>query len=124
MELSQTEPGPAWAPQACTLTAVQRQRRAAEFGALFTEAVRGIERTGPTRLRLRLAASPHAAGRAAELAVAETGCCSFFTFILTAASGCLVLDISVPAAQVAVLDALAGHAAAASGSAAASGGPA
>ena len=62
-----------------------------------------------------LRASPQVAGRAAELVTAETACCSFFTFTLTATVGQLVLDIDVPAAYADVLDALAARAAAVTG---------
>jgi hypothetical protein len=46
---------------------------------------------------------------------AAAGCCSFFTFALTAASGRLTLEVTVPAPQAGVLDALADRAAAAAG---------
>ncbi len=100
-----TEPG--WAPDSCTLTADGRRLRQAEFGDLFAETVTAIERPELTRLRLHLNPSPNVAAKAAGLAAAETACCSFFTFALTAAAGSLVLDISVPVAQFPVLDALA-----------------
>lgn len=61
----------------------------------------------PSRLHLDLRPGPQVAARAAELAAAETECCSFFTFTLTAAIGALALDITVPTAHTAVLDALA-----------------
>lgn len=115
MELSQTDPGGAWVPQACTLPAAERPLRAAEFDGLFTEAVRGIERPGPGRLRLDLEPGPQVAARAARLAAAETGCCSFFTFTLTASDGRLVLEMTVPGQYAAVLDALADRAAAVAG---------
>jgi len=99
----------------CTLPAARLPRRVAEFDALFTDAVRGIERVGPQRLRLELQASPQAAGRAAKLAAAETECCSFFTFTLTATGGGLALEVSVPQPYIGVLDGLAGRAAAAAG---------
>jgi hypothetical protein len=104
--------GAGWAPAACTLPASERARRAAEFGALLTEAVRGIERTRPTRLRLELQRGAQVAARAAQLMADETQCCSFFTFTLTATGGRLALEVSVPAAQAGVLDALAERAAA------------
>jgi hypothetical protein len=103
----------AWAPQACTLPTTERPLRVAEFDALFAEAVRDIERIEPGRLRLGLAADPQVAGRAAELAAVETGCCSFFTFTLTATGGGLSLEVTVPGQYVEVLDALAERAAAA-----------
>jgi hypothetical protein len=104
-----------WAPQACTLPTAERPLRAAEFDGLFGEAVTGVERVGPGRLRLALRASPQVAGRAAELVTAETACCSFFTFTLTATGGRLVLDVDVPAAYIDVLDALAARAVAVTG---------
>jgi hypothetical protein len=113
MELSDTDPAGTWAPEACTLPAADRPQRAADFDALFAGAVRGIERAEPTRLRLDLQPSPRAAARVAELAAAEAGCCSFFTFTLTVAAGRLILDITVPAPHTGTLDLLAGHAAAA-----------
>jgi hypothetical protein len=105
----------AWVPQGCTLPRFKRPFRAAEFDRLFTDAVRDVERVGPTRLRLELEASPGVAGRAAKLATAETECCSFFTFTLTATGGRLVLEVTVPPPQAGVLDGLAGRAAAAAG---------
>jgi hypothetical protein len=107
MEHRQTDPVGGWAPDACTLPTSERPLRAAEFGSLFAETVRGVARAEPTRLHLDLQPSPEAAARAAALAAAETECCSFFTFTLTATGGALALDITVPAAHVAVLDALA-----------------
>jgi hypothetical protein len=92
---------------ACTLSEAGRLARAAEFSQLFTETVRGSERPDPTWLRLELEPGPGPAGRTAELVAAETECCSFFTFTLTAAAGSLILDVRVPAAQSAVLDTLA-----------------
>jgi hypothetical protein len=106
----------AWAPLSCTLPAAKLPLRVAEFDALFAEAVQGIERVGPERLRLELLPIPRAAGRAAELAAAETQCCSFFTFTLTATGGGLALEVSVPGPYTGVLDGLAGRAAAALGS--------
>jgi hypothetical protein len=102
-----------WVPDACTLSPADRAGRAAEFAGLFGSAVRGAARRGPTRLHLDLEPSPEAAARAAGLAAAETQCCSFFTFTLTAADGTLSLDVTVPDSQVSVLDALADRALAA-----------
>jgi hypothetical protein len=101
-----------WAPQECTLSPAGRQARAAEFSAMFAATVLRVERPEQTRLRLELEPGPASAGRVAELAAAETSCCSFFTFTLTAAAGSLTLDVVVPAAQLSVLDALGERAAA------------
>lgn len=118
MELSETRAAGTWAPDACTLPAAERPQRAAEFDGLFAGAVLGIDRVDPTCLRLNLEPGPQAAGRAAELAAAETECCSFFTFNITIGAGRLVLEITVPAAHTGLLDALASHAAAVAGPAA------
>jgi hypothetical protein len=113
MGLSEIDDDGPWASLACTLPTAERPLRAAEFDQLLAEGVRGADRGGPGRLRLELHASPQAAGRAAELAAAETACCSFFTFILTATGGRLTLEVAVPAAHTGALDALADRAAAA-----------
>ena len=118
MELTETDPAGTWVPEACTLPASDRPQRAADFDALFAGAVLGIERAGPTRLRLDLQPGPQSAARAAELAAAETGCCSFFTFTIIVTAGRLILDITVPAPHTGTLDLLAGRAAAAGGAAA------
>lgn len=73
---------------------------------------------GPGRLRLDLQARPQVAGRAAELAAAETGCCLSFTFTPAATGGGLVVELAVPEFRTGVLDALAGRVAAAAGIAA------
>jgi hypothetical protein len=99
--------GPAWVPEACTLPTAEQPLRVAAFDGLFADAVRGVERTAADRLHLELRPDPEVAGRVAELAAAETRCCSFFTFVLTVTGGSAGLDIVVPAAQAAVLDALA-----------------
>jgi len=103
-------PEAAWVPDACTLPTAERPTRAADFAGLLTEAVRRLERPEPTRLHLDLQPGPQVAARAAGLAAAETECCSFFTFTLTATGGALSLDIAVPAAHTAILDALAASA--------------
>jgi hypothetical protein len=106
-ELEPTRPAGQLAPEECTLSPEGRQARADEFSATFAATVRGMERPEQTRLRLDLEPGPASAGRIAALAAAETPCCSFFTFTLTAAAGRLTLDVVVPIAQLPVLDALA-----------------
>jgi hypothetical protein len=115
VEISEMSSGPAWVPSACTLPTAQQPLRVADFDALLADAVQRIEHPQPTRLHLDLEPSPQTAGRAAELAMAETACCSFFTFTLTASEGGLALDITVPERHAAVLQALADRAVAAVG---------
>jgi hypothetical protein len=91
----------------CTLDSADRQARGAEFGRLFSAAIRAVDRPEPTRLLLELEPTRRIAAQAAELAMAETACCSFFTFNMQVAAQRLVLDIAVPPAHVQALDALA-----------------
>ena len=98
----------AWAPGSCTLPTAERPLRAADFATLFSDVVQRAERAEPTRLHLDLRPGAEVAARVAGLAAAETECCSFFTFALTATGGALSLDVTVPAAHTAILDALAG----------------
>ena len=102
-----------WAPEACTLPTAQRPLRAASFDEFFASSVLAVTRTGSDQVRMDLRPGPDTAARAAGLAAEETACCSFFTFTLTATGGGLTLDITVPPAQRAVLDALAQRAGAA-----------
>jgi len=96
----------------CTLASAGQLARLAEFDQLFAGMAVPAQRPAPTHLRLELRRDPAAARRAAELAVAETACCSFFTFTLTAAADRLLLEIAVPEAHLPALAALAGRAAA------------
>jgi hypothetical protein len=82
-----------WVPPACTLPTAERPLRVAEFDALFARSVRGHARPARRRLTLTLEPTPEVAATAAGLVMRETGCCSFFTFTLTAANGRLELDV-------------------------------
>lgn len=116
MDATTVPPGGVWAGQACTLPTVQRPLRLAEFDDLFTTAVRSVQRVDRRQVRLELAPEAAVAARAADLLVRETGCCSFFTFTLTATGGRVSLDIAVPDGYVDVLEALADRAVAGAGS--------
>lgn len=95
----------AWIPDGCTLPTVEQPLRVAEFDAVFDSALRSVERQTSTRLRLVLDPAVEAALR--ELTARESQCCSFFTFTYSTDAAGLVLDVEVPPAQTAVLDALA-----------------
>src|SRR5690606_27892111 len=89
--------GLAWiAPDACTLPTADQPLRVAEFDDLFASSASSVDRPEATRLRLALRADPSVAARAADLAVRESDCCSFFTFALTVTGGEVHLDVSVP----------------------------
>jgi hypothetical protein len=96
-----------WVAQECTLPTVEQPLRLAEFDEMFAAAVVAVERVDRLRARLELRADPAVAARAADLMARETGCCSFFTFTLTATAGHLALDVAVSAGHGDVLDALA-----------------
>jgi hypothetical protein len=107
MSIHRIEAEAVWGSPLCTPSTAEHPLRVTEFDALFTEAVHGVERIDPVRLRLRLDSVPSVAAWAAQLALRETLCCSFFTFVLTATGGHLSLEISVPAQHGEVLNALA-----------------
>lgn len=111
MSPTDLDPSEVWAPQACTLPTREQPLRVTEFDRLFARAVRGIHRPEPGRLRLELEPTAPIAARTADLVVRETGCCSFFTFALTATHGRLWLEVSVTAEHLEVLDAFAARAA-------------
>jgi hypothetical protein len=95
-----------WVPEACTLPTVEQPLRVAEFDELFAAAVRPAERMDPTGLRIHLPAGQATALTARDLIARETGCCSFFAFDLRESIAGTELDVRVPQAQVAVLDAM------------------
>lgn len=95
-----------WAAEACTLPTVEQPLRRAELDDLFAHDVVGVRPTSPRELTLELRPAPEVAARAADLAVRETGCCSFFTFALTMTEGRVELAISTASAHGAVLTAL------------------
>ncbi|HEY5784821.1 MAG TPA: hypothetical protein VIT65_08590 [Microlunatus sp.] len=99
-------------PEVCTLPTVEQPLRQAEFDSLFATALRAQARSG--RALLRWSLDPDMAATVRDLAARETVCCSFFTF--TEVEGLLQVDVSVPAAHVDVLDALAARADAGMGS--------
>jgi len=100
----------AWVPEACTLPTVDRPLRLAEFDDLFATALRGQQRLSATTLRWDL--DPAAETTARDLTGRESSCCSFFSFTFHPGDGTLQLDVEVPDAHVAVLDALGERAAA------------
>ena len=105
-------PGSEWVDlAACTLPTAERPLRLAECDELFSTSLRAIEWTGETSARLLLAGGPGLAARTQRLADAESYCCSFFTFVVTAvAPGHVVLDVQVPAGYADVLAGLIGRA--------------
>jgi hypothetical protein len=100
----------AWVPEACTLPTVDRPLRLAEFDELFVTALRGQQRLSATTLTWNL--NPVAEHLARDLTGRESTCCSFFAFTFSSGDDVLLLNVEVPAAHVAVLDALAERAAA------------
>jgi hypothetical protein len=107
-----------WVPASCTMPTAERPLRRAEFDALFAEDVLSVERTSAREVALALRPEPEVAGRAAHLAAAETGCCSFFTFGLTITDGRVDMVVSTDHKHSDVLAALAARAASLVGTAA------
>jgi hypothetical protein len=100
-------PTPNWgAPAECTLPTADRPVRVAEFDDLFATAVRSVTRESNVHATFELPAEPAVAATAANLTARESQCCTFWTFTLTMTGGRVTLDVSVPAGQHAVLDAL------------------
>ncbi len=95
-----------WVPAGCTLPTLDQPMRQEQFDDLFQTAVRSVDRVGTGHARLDLVPEPAVASRAADLAMREAGCCSFFTFTLSVSGEQLGLDIVVPPDRQAVLDAL------------------
>jgi hypothetical protein len=106
--------GTSWIPESCTLPTAEQPLRAAEFDELFASALRGIARTAPTTVELQLDACAEALAR--SLAEREAACCSFFTFTFSPdPAGQLLLEVTVPAAHIAVLEGLVSRAVAGQG---------
>ena len=102
------------APAACTLPTEQVPLRMSEFEDLLA-VVRAAQRPAPTRLLLTLEPAAERAEAVRDLAARESACCSFFRFEVREEDDGVALEVSVPAAQVGVLDAMADRAARAGG---------
>jgi len=100
--------GLAWASvEACTLPTVERPLRLAEFDDLFAATLRSVERTESTHARLLLTGDQEVAEQTRRLADAESSCCTFFAFGVSALEpGLVAFDIEVPAAYAEVLGSL------------------
>lgn len=105
--MTQTEP--TWVPEACTLPTADQPLRLAEFDALFATDVTSVQQTSADTAQLTLRPEARVAARAADVAVRETACCSFFEFALTATGGQLTLQVRTPPSQRQVLDAVVGR---------------
>ncbi|MFB8128739.1 hypothetical protein [Streptomyces mirabilis] len=95
-----------WVPASCTLPTTEQPLRVAEFDALFAERLTETARPEPLRLLLVLSGRPGVEDHVRDLVARESGCCSFFTFTVSAGPEQIRLDIEVDAEHEAVLDAL------------------
>ena len=107
-----------WVPSSCTLPTVEQPLRRAEFDEFFADDVVSVAQVSPHDVRFELRAEPEVAGRAADLAAQETGCCSFFTFDLAITGGTVTMVVSTESPHETVLAALAARAGSVIGSAA------
>lgn len=95
-----------WIPDTCTLPTVDRPLRVAAIDQFVIDSVLSIDQVDPTTLRLIIDGA--AIDRARDLAAQETVCCTFFDFTMTPlADGTATMQVSAPAAQLPVLEALA-----------------
>lgn len=94
-------------PIACTLEPTDLPARLAAWHAVAAESVgeEGVD----GGVRLRFARTPGLAGRLAELAEAEQGCCGFFEFRLGLTPDAVTLDITAPADAQPMVTALLGR---------------
>lgn len=93
-----------WVPDACTLPTVEQPLRVREFERLFADALTAVSaRPDGRSLRLVLTDGPGVYERAADLAVRESDCCSFFLFNVTRGSGAVTLDVRVAESHTQVL---------------------
>lgn len=109
--MSDREMSPQVPPVECTLPTQEQPLRVAEFDALFSSALRGVERRGQTLLLLSFDGSAGVEARVRDLLAREGQCCSFFTFAMTVAGGGIEVEVGVPETHVDILDGLASRAA-------------
>lgn len=96
-----------WAPAECTLSVLERPRRAAEFGALFASALRGLTRPESGRLVLTLDGTDQVETRVRELVAKEQACCPMFDFAIgRTEDGALQVEVRVDDRRTGTLDAL------------------
>lgn len=104
--MTNREPELVHVPAECTLATAEQPLRITELQDVF-ELVRAVERPAPTRLLLTLQPAFGRADRVRNLAARESACCSFFNFTVCEEHDGVLLEITVPPAQLGVLDAMA-----------------
>jgi hypothetical protein len=94
-----------WIPfDSCSLPTAEQPLRAAEFDALFADALVAVETPDATTAVLRLTSGATARDPAAR----ETACCSFFAFdVREHDHAAVVVTVTVPPARADVLAGLA-----------------
>ena len=95
-----------WVPDSCTLPTVEQPVRHSEIDDLFAHHVLSVTRESDSSTRLALRTDPDTASLAAALAVKESSCCSFFTFLLVTADGRVELVVGTAPTHREVLVAL------------------
>ncbi len=105
-----------WVPTSCTLPTEQQPLRVAEWDELFAARLTASARPDRLRLHLVLAGGERTEETVRDLTARESGCCSFFAFTITPATGGDVhLDVEIDPVHETVLDALQARATAGGG---------
>ncbi len=111
VDMTESEMSAPFPPVACTLPTREQPLRVAEFDALFSSALRRVERRERALLLLTFDTTPGVEATVRDLLAREVRCCSFFTFAVTADPGGLGVEVGVPDTHLDVLDGLAARAA-------------
>ena len=94
-------------PAACTLGAQDGKARFGRWRRLVQRANAGMSRNG-NAIVVRFDSGAGIADELQELAAAESECCSFLDWVVTADDGRLTLTVTSPANDAAALDSVAG----------------
>jgi hypothetical protein len=106
----------------CTLPTAAQPKRMLEFDQLFRRQANPPRRIGPHQVEFSFADAEGLYAEVSDLVARESGCCSFFDFVIDQRSRAsdqdqLVLRVGVPAGRDDVLEALMDRAVAAVGEA-------
>lgn len=110
VDMTDREMSPQFQPLECTLPTQEQPLRVAEFDALFSSALRRVERREHSVL-LTFDTGAEVEATVRDLLAREVQCCSFFTFSVRIGNGGTVVEVSVPETHLDILDGLVSRAA-------------